>query len=708
MIPCLGVLVLNRGDLLTRLVDSIDHPVNKLCIIQNGADQDVVDAIARITGTKNRWINSVYVERPFRNVGVAPGWNSIIKNFPECPYWLISNNDTLFLPGDLMKFHAAWMANRGSVITAPNGAFSCFVIDPGVVARVGLFDENIWPIYSEDLDYMIRMDRAGVGMIPLNSDIGESNNGSWTIRSSESYRRANGATQESNRAYLEEKWGKDLDFPTPWNDPNRDCRDWWYYPERRKAHGEIWGNMENTANRMETMTATNGQPRPIEPRLSEIISSLGLITDKNSDHSYCDHFYEKELARYRHRPIQLVEVGILEGGSLAMWAEYFKEGRILGVDIKLWGDCEKTCAKYPNIMLALGNAYMQASLAHMPEMDIFIDDGPHTLDTQVWAVKNILPRVKPGGLFVIEDIADESWLSHLHAAVPFHLKAHAETVDLRHVKGRWDDLMLVVRIPDGNGDTSGSIGNGADATVRNQGSIDLLRNPTGISMDMMAERLLHLEPLLDFSEIRTVIDVGAAHGWESRNMARVFTNARVHGFEPTPEHFSYCIKHFDSLDEDLRSRITIDCFALNDRDGPISFFPLDESRAASKNTGVASKYEMIDPNVFPHEMNIQKRITVPSARMDTICRIRGLEPDIIWMDAQGSELDVLRGSEDSLRTVKAILTEVGVTPYYQGQSLKPEIDAFLESHGFVEMVSARKHSTHEMDTIYVRRELLGP
>ena len=136
MIPCLGVLVLNRGDLLMRMVDSIDHPVDKLCIIQNGAEPDVVDTITQLTSRKNRWINSIYVERPFRNTGVAPGWNSIIKSFPECPYWLISNNDTLFLPGDLMKFHAAWMANRGSVITAPNGAFSCFAIDPEVVSRV--------------------------------------------------------------------------------------------------------------------------------------------------------------------------------------------------------------------------------------------------------------------------------------------------------------------------------------------------------------------------------------------------------------------------------------------------------------------------------------------------------------------------------------------------------------------------------------------
>jgi FkbM family methyltransferase len=549
------------------------------------------------------------------------------------------------------------------------------------------------------------MERAGVRMIPLNSDIGESNNGSWTIRSSESYRRANGVTQSSNRTYLESKWGTGHEFATPWNVPGIDHRSWWYDPERRKQHSHVWDNMENTANRIEPMTTNHS---PGEPSLSEIISSMGLVTDKNSHHSYCDHFYEKELARYRDKSLQLVEVGIDQGGSLIMWAEYFKKGRILGIDLELRGDCEKNCAKYPGIMLAVGNAYMHASLAQMPEMDIFIDDGPHTLDTQIWAVKNILPRVKPGGLFVIEDIPDPSWMAHLHAAVPFHLKEHAETVDLRHVKDRWDDLMLVVRIPDPSDIKAPADVPAKEGPAMNSEHADLLRNPTGLSMDMMAERLLHLLPLMDFSEVRTVIDVGAAHGYESRNMARVFRNARIHGFEPTPEHFSHCIKHFEGLDEDLRARITIDNFALNDRDGPISFFPLDEDRAVGNNTGMASKYELMDPRVFPHELNHQKRITVPAARMDTICQIRGLEPDIIWMDAQGSELDILRGAENSLRTVKAILTEVGVKPYYHGQSLKPEIDAYLESHGFVELESARKLGhEYEMDTIYVRRELLG-
>lgn len=688
MIPCLGVLVLNRADLLMRLVDSIDYPIDKLCIVQNGGDADVVAAIEDLTTRKRKCINSIYVERPFRNTGVAPAWNRIITSFPECAYWLISNNDTLFLPGDLMRIHATWQANSGAVITAPNGAFSCFAIGPSVVERVGLFDENIWPIYSEDLDYIIRMRRADVKLIPLASEIGEANNGSWTIRSSDSYRAANGETQVRNEQYVTKKWGRDHDIATPFGMPARSHRDWWYDPYRRKKQSEYWKHMENTANKfVPRATATN-------TTLGGMITSLGLITDKNSLHSYCDHFYEREIARYRDREIQLVEVGIDQGGSLMMWAEALPKANILGVDLQLRGDCERNCARYGGrIRLSLGNAYMLESLVHFPRADIVIDDGPHTLESQLFAVRFFLPKVNPGGLFVIEDIASKEDAEHLLDKVPLHLKHHAEIIDLRHVKNRQDDIMLVVRVPEEQ-----------ESPVPTDRGKALLRNPTGLSMDMMAERLSHIENIIDFNGIKNIIDVGAAHGYESKNLARVFTSARVWAFEPTDEHYRHCLEHFASLDEDLRRRISIENLALNDADGAITFYPVDTARSVGNNTGMASKFRLIDPNVFRHELSIQREVTVDAVCLNTWCVRNSVKPDIIWMDAQGAELDILRGASEILDSVKVIMTEAALKPYYHGHTLKVDIDAYLAQHGFAELVSARKTGhEYEVDAIYVKK-----
>lgn len=193
------------------------------------------------------------------------------------------------------------------------------------------------------------------------------------------------------------------------------------------------------------MISTFKEWNPMQPRLSDIIRGHNLITDKNSLHSYCDQFYEREFTPYRNESIQLVEIGIDQGGSLIMWANYFKDAKILGVDLILRGDCENDCSKYPNIMLSLGNAYMIESLQYFPEADIIIDDGSHNINDQIFAVEHFLPKIKDGGLFIIEDVPSMDAAMILMTHVPNHLKAFTEIIDLRHIKNRSDDILFVVR-----------------------------------------------------------------------------------------------------------------------------------------------------------------------------------------------------------------------------------------------------------------------
>ena len=234
--------------------------------------------------------------------------------------------------------------------------------------------------------------------------------------------------------------------------------------------------------------------------LAEIITSKRLVTDKNSLHSYCEHFYEREFARFRDKPVQIVEIGFDQGGSLVLWAEWFSNARILGIDLQLRGNCEQDCARYPGIQLALGNAYDHHALQYIPHADIIIDDGPHDLNSQIWAVKNLSHRVLPGGLFIIEDVADITYLEKLKEATPFHLKDYVEFVDLRNVKNRSDDIMFVIRVPERHTNDAMPTPTASAAPPAAQQLPDLLRNPVGLGMDMMAERLSHIKNIIDKPE----------------------------------------------------------------------------------------------------------------------------------------------------------------------------------------------------------------
>lgn len=57
--------------------------------------------------------------------------------------------------------------------------------------------------------------------------------------------------------------------------------------------------------------------------------------------------------------------------------------------------------------------------------------------------------------------------------------------------------------------------------------------------------------------------------------------------------------------------------------------------------------------------------------------------DFLKLDTQGSELDILRGGERLLATVRALEIEVELNPIYRGQPLFGDVDRFLRDRGFV-------------------------
>lgn len=80
-IPVIGIPIVNRGDYLLRLFDSIgDFPIGKICIINNGNSQDVAEAIDEI---KNRYESKSELDivSPGENWGCAKSWNYILKTY---------------------------------------------------------------------------------------------------------------------------------------------------------------------------------------------------------------------------------------------------------------------------------------------------------------------------------------------------------------------------------------------------------------------------------------------------------------------------------------------------------------------------------------------------------------------------------------------------------------------------------------------------
>lgn len=164
-IPVLGVPILNRPDLLLRLLDSLDHPVETLAIVDNSVASGLSDTndlgrlLAQLEREPPAGIGRVRVARPFTNQGVASSWNAILTSFPEAAFTLLVNNDVVFAPGVLTRVIERIDPSRPQflpLLPAPQ-EFSAFAITPAAWDRVGLFDANFHPAYCEDIDYAERL-----------------------------------------------------------------------------------------------------------------------------------------------------------------------------------------------------------------------------------------------------------------------------------------------------------------------------------------------------------------------------------------------------------------------------------------------------------------------------------------------------------------------------------------------------------------------
>lgn len=115
--------------------------------------------------------------------------------------------------------------------------------------------------------------------------------------------------------------------------------------------------------------------------------------------------YERHFAPYRHRPIRLLELGVLHGGSLQMWRAYFgPEAQIVGVDIN--PECAQLAE--PGVEIVIGDqgdpATHRALRDRFGTFDIVIDDGGHRMDQQVTTFRELYPAVNLGGVYLVEDL----------------------------------------------------------------------------------------------------------------------------------------------------------------------------------------------------------------------------------------------------------------------------------------------------------------
>lgn len=119
----------------------------------------------------------------------------------------------------------------------------------------------------------------------------------------------------------------------------------------------------------------------------------------NDYHSYVP-FYEQLF--HGRKVTSLLEIGIDTGASLRMWRDYFPGADIWGIDIR--SECRFSEPDIYTAILHAGDPDSLRQFVGRARFDIIIDDGSHQLADQIVSAKVLIPTLRKGAVYVIEDI----------------------------------------------------------------------------------------------------------------------------------------------------------------------------------------------------------------------------------------------------------------------------------------------------------------
>lgn len=115
--------------------------------------------------------------------------------------------------------------------------------------------------------------------------------------------------------------------------------------------------------------------------------------------------YDRHFEKFRNKEVNILEIGIYSGGSLGMWKSYFgPRCRIYGVDI------QEACRVYQGegVEVFIGDQgnldFWRSFKEKVPYLDIIVDDGGHKTGEQIATIEELLPHLRPGGVYLCEDV----------------------------------------------------------------------------------------------------------------------------------------------------------------------------------------------------------------------------------------------------------------------------------------------------------------
>jgi hypothetical protein len=185
------------------------------------------------------------------------------------------------------------------------------------------------------------------------------------------------------------------------------------------------------------------------------------VTDLNTTHNYLG-VLEPILSPLRDNSLNILQVGVLHGGEMQLWDKYFSNAMLYGLDYQTQDVYRVPFFYQDNVKIyAAGrpydSVYIQENFIDKGlKFDLIFEDiSPRNFETQSAALEIYKQLLNPGGMLFILDIQSDYDYHRVKNILPEIEHECCHLIDVRHTRGRWDDMILVYTAP--TFDASGNI-----------------------------------------------------------------------------------------------------------------------------------------------------------------------------------------------------------------------------------------------------------
>jgi len=206
---------------------------------------------------------------------------------------------------------------------------------------------------------------------------------------------------------------------------------------------------------------------------------------------------------------------------------------------------------------------------------------------------------------------------------------------------------------------------------------------------------------LKINDIKTVFEIGARYGDETKKLKQIFPNCNIFSFECNPNTIDKCKTNLINIDG-----IYFNDFGLGEKEEKLPFYSYIQN-----NDGASSFLKRID-----FEETQKQTGFIRINRLDNFVKSKNIQNiDLLCMDVQGYELNVLKGAGDFIKNINYIIMEepkpIINSKYlpnethskYINAPSSQEIKEFMTKHKFIEIQRIQENAIED-NVMYKKNE----